>query len=90
MLLNSENQDPSAKPVVHKNTTAQVCVNCGHSSFTPLLNGYDFDTAKKQFDLEKCDACHLTRTSPVLNEAELGPYYDIGYYGSSVKKFNSE
>ena len=72
----------------HKNETAKVCVNCNQSSFTRLFSGYDFDSGKKHFDLDKCDTCQLTRTSPLLSEAELGPYYDIDYYGSADKKFN--
>jgi len=64
-------------------------VNCGHTSFIHVFDSYDFDSGKKHFALEKCSNCHLTRTSPVLNEADLATYYDIGYYGSSKKKFNS-
>ena len=89
MLLNSESQDLSAKPVDHKNTISQACVNCDHTSFTRLFNGYDFDTGKKHFALEKCDTCQLTRTSPVLEQTELCSYYSTDYYGSSDKKFNS-
>jgi len=89
MLLNSESQDLRTKPMDHKNTTNQKCINCGHTSFTRLFNGYDFDTGKKHFSLEKCDTCELTRTSPVLNQTELSPYYCTDYYGSSDKKFNS-
>ena len=89
MLLNSDSQDLTTKPMDHKNETPLACVNCGDLSFTKVFNGYDFDTGNKHFALEKCDTCQLTRTSPVLTDSELGPYYDINYYGSSAKKFNS-
>jgi 2-polyprenyl-3-methyl-5-hydroxy-6-metoxy-1,4-benzoquinol methylase len=88
MLLNAESQDLTANLMDHKKATANACVNCSHSSFSQLFKGYDFDSGKKHFDLEKCDTCQLTRTSPLLSEAELGPYYDIDYYGTADKKFN--
>ncbi|WP_455208717.1 class I SAM-dependent methyltransferase [Kaarinaea lacus] len=71
------------------NPIARKCVNCGHSTFIQLFNAYDFDTGKQPFALESCNHCHLTRTSPVLDENELSPFYDINYYGSSDKKFSS-
>ncbi|HEY5603072.1 MAG TPA: class I SAM-dependent methyltransferase [Gammaproteobacteria bacterium] len=74
---------------MHRNKqSARLCVSCGQSSFTRLIDGYDFDTGEKPFALELCDHCGLTRTSPVLNADELGAYYEIDYYGSADKKFN--
>jgi 2-polyprenyl-3-methyl-5-hydroxy-6-metoxy-1,4-benzoquinol methylase len=89
MLVNSESPSISSTAAERNQPTVKVCVNCGHASFIHLFDGYDFDSGKKHFALEKCSNCQLTRTSPVLNEAELATYYDIGYYGSSTKKFNS-
>lgn len=89
MLVNSESQSISATATERNQHTAKACVNCGHSSFIHLFDSYDFDSGKKHFALEKCSNCQLTRTSPVLNETELATYYDVDYYGSSTKKFNS-
>ena len=89
MLVNSESQSISAKTTERDQPTVKACVNCGHASFIHLFDSYDFDSGKKHFSLEKCSNCQLTRTSPVLNETELATYYDVDYYGSSTKKFNS-
>ncbi len=89
MLLNSEAHSVNTKPMDRKKQTTQRCVNCGQVSFVQLFEAYDFDTGNKHFALEKCGNCELARTSPVLNGAELAPFYDTDYYGSSNKKFNS-
>lgn len=88
MLANSDSQSVSTS-MEHNPKTVTACVNCGHRTFTKVLDAYDFDSGEKHFALEKCENCQLVRSSPVLNEAELSSYYDIGYYGSSSKKFHT-
>jgi hypothetical protein len=69
------------------NTVSQEpCENCGHTHFIPIYEAADFDSGTQPFSLEKCEHCHLVRTSPVLSEAKLTPYYHEEYYGSAKKK----
>lgn len=87
MLATTDNKtELNDTPV--SDTSKHTCVHCRHEEFTTDIQGYDFDTGEKSFDLETCCQCQLTRTAPLLNDDQLSEYYASSYYGSSEKKFN--
>lgn len=63
------------------------CCFCGGKYFDLFFSALDFDSGKESFNLMECTKCHLVRTEPMLNEAQLQKYYSLPYYGTGKEKF---
>ena len=87
MLATTEN-NPEMKKTLENNNSVISCEHCKHAKFLNIIEGYDFDTGDKPFNVETCSHCQLARTTPLLSDDELSKFYESSYYGSSDKKFN--